>query len=190
MQHHSLANPSAGRRLLWLGLLVAASVVFSLGLACAVPLAAFAAAAALTLRERDALLFVGAVWLANQIVGFAILDYPQTANSVLWGVALGAVGLFATWAARRVAHTLPDANLLAVSIAALLVSFAACEGALYVIAATWLGRTEDFAPGIVAWVFAVNAAAMVALMLLHRLGAAIGFATISEIRGSTAAHHA
>jgi len=190
MRQHSLANPSAGRHLLWLSLLVAASVMFTLGLACAVPLAAFAAAAAVTLRPRDAMLFVGAVWLANQIVGFAILDYPQTANSILWGVALGAVGLLATWVARSVAHALPGANSLAVSVAAFLASFAAYEGALYVIAATWLGGTEDFAPGIVAWIFAVNAAAMIALMLLHRLGAAVGFAAISDMRGSAAAHHA
>jgi hypothetical protein len=42
---------SAGRRLLWIALLVVASAVFSLGFACAVPLAAFAAVAALTLSR-------------------------------------------------------------------------------------------------------------------------------------------
>jgi hypothetical protein len=46
------------RHPLWLGWLVAAGVVFSLGLACSVPLAAFAAAAALTLSRRDALLLI------------------------------------------------------------------------------------------------------------------------------------
>ena len=178
------------RHFIWLSLLVAASVVFSLGLACAVPLAAFAAAAALTLRSRDATLFVGAVWLANQVVGFAILDYPHTANSILWGITLGAVSLLATWAARRVAQALPDTNSLVVSSAAFLASFAAYEGGLYVIAATWLGGSEDFALGIVAWIFAVNAAAMIALMLLHRLGAVVGMVSISDMRASAIGHSA
>ncbi len=40
---------SAWRRPLWIAVLVVASAVFSLGFACAVPLAAFAAIAALTL---------------------------------------------------------------------------------------------------------------------------------------------
>ena len=50
----SLSVPRDWRHPLWLGLLVVASGVFSLGLACAVPLAAFAAAAALSLSRRGA----------------------------------------------------------------------------------------------------------------------------------------
>jgi hypothetical protein len=46
------------RRLVWFGLLISASVAFSLGLACATPFAAFGAAAALTLSRRDALVLV------------------------------------------------------------------------------------------------------------------------------------
>ena len=70
------SSASAWRKPLWIALLVLASVVFSLGFACAVPLAAFAAIAALTLGKRDAFVLVGAVWLANQIAGFAINHYP------------------------------------------------------------------------------------------------------------------
>ncbi|MDQ6867846.1 MAG: hypothetical protein M3178_05420 [Pseudomonadota bacterium] len=75
----------AGRRPLWIALLVGASVAFSLGFACAVPLAAFAAIAALTLSRRDAFALVGAVWLANQIAGFAVHHYPVTASTLAWG---------------------------------------------------------------------------------------------------------
>ena len=62
------------RRLVWFGLLISASVAFSLGLACATPFAAFGAAAALTLLRRDALVLVTSVWFANQLVGFTMLE--------------------------------------------------------------------------------------------------------------------
>lgn len=86
MRQVKLPAASAGwRHLVWLGLLISASVAFSLGLACATPFAAFAAAAALTLSRRDALVLVTSVWFANQFVGFTVLDYPWTANSFAWG---------------------------------------------------------------------------------------------------------
>jgi hypothetical protein len=100
---------SAGRRPLWIALLVAASVGFSLGFACAVPLAAFAAIAALTLSRRDAFALVGAVWLANQIAGFAVHHYPVTASTLAWGAGLVAVAVLSTIAAQLVKdHLAPD----------------------------------------------------------------------------------
>ena len=52
------------RRPLWMVSLVFLSAIFSLGFSCASPLAAFAAIGALTLRRSDALVVIGAVWLA------------------------------------------------------------------------------------------------------------------------------
>ena len=49
------------RRLVGCGLLMSAGVAFSLGLACATPFAAFAAAAALTLSRREALVLMTSV---------------------------------------------------------------------------------------------------------------------------------
>jgi len=54
-----------------------ASVLFTLGFACAVPLAAFAAIAAMSFGRREALAAIGAVWLANQAWGFAVMHYPM-----------------------------------------------------------------------------------------------------------------
>ncbi len=70
---------------LWLALLVAASAAFSFVFACATPFAAFAAAAALTLSRRDALRLTVAVWLANQVLGYADIA------SGLHGVRRGAL---------------------------------------------------------------------------------------------------
>jgi hypothetical protein len=86
MRQQTRSSASVGwRHLVWLGLLISASVAFSLGLACATPFAAFAAAAALTLSRRDALVLVTSVWFANQLVGFTVLHFPWTANTFAWG---------------------------------------------------------------------------------------------------------
>src|SRR5271170_5647636 len=81
--------PQDWRRPVWLGLLVAASVAFSLGFACATPLAAICAVGACTLPRRDAYYLAGAAWLANQCIGFTLLHYPWTANCLAWAVILG-----------------------------------------------------------------------------------------------------
>jgi len=175
VHRHDLPPSARWRRPLWLALLVAASIAFTLGFACAVPLAAFAAAAALTLPRRDALLLIGAVWLANQVVGFAILGYPWQADALAWGAALGAIAIAATLAAQRTATRVEKAGTAVAALAAFAAAFAVYEGTLFAISAV-LGMTEDFAPDIVAWIFAMNAGAMIGLMLLHRLGTIVGLA--------------
>ena len=114
-QQHSVSTPIAWRHLIWLTLLVAASVAFSLGFACAVPLAAFAAAAALTLSSADALVLILLVWLANQLVGFSVLGYPWTVSTFAWGMVLGVVAVLATlvsqWTAARFANRLAPSAL-------------------------------------------------------------------------------
>lgn len=170
------------RRALWLALLVAASVFFSLGFACVTPLAAFAAAGALTLPRRDALLLIAAVWLANQLCGFGFLAYPWTADTLAWGMVLGITALLATLAGQSILHRLGKSGTAIVLIATFGGAFVVYQGGLYVAAAALLGGTENFAPAIVAQVFAVNAAAFVAFLGLHRLAMRIGLASHPGIR--------
>ena len=164
------------RHPLWLGLLVAASVVLSLGLACAVPLAAFAAAAALSCSRRDALLLILLVWLTNQLVGFAWLDYPWTASTFAWGVTLGIVAVLATvagqWVARRLAHA---SGSICVA-ATFLVVFAVYEAASFAVSAALLGGTEIYTAAIQGRIFAINAAVFVGLLALGRLASSVGLA--------------
>ena len=68
--------------------LVAAAILFSLALACGMPFAALGALAALTLPKRDAIVFAGLGWLANQVIGFGFLAYPLDAMTFAWGIAL------------------------------------------------------------------------------------------------------
>ena len=166
------------RHHLWLALLVAGSVAFSLGFACATPLAAFGAVAALTLPRREYLVLIGAVWFANQVVGFGFLHYPWTANTLAWGVALGAVALLAAVAARATAYRLETAVSIVAGLGAFAAAFAAFQLLLYVVAAAALGGVEDFTASIILRMFEINAVAFVGLMLLsgvaNRLGAVAG----------------
>ncbi|MGZ5912989.1 MAG: hypothetical protein ACXWLB_24165, partial [Reyranella sp.] len=66
------APTDVARRWAWVGLLGTASFGFSLVFACATPFVALVTLAALTMSRRDAFIVAGAVWLANQLVGYGI----------------------------------------------------------------------------------------------------------------------
>lgn len=184
------ATMPAARQALWLAILVAASVAFTLGLACAMPFAALGSAAALTLPRRDALLLTGAAWFANQLVGFVLLDYPWTVDTLAWGVALGIVAVLTTASQQWFVPHLDRHGGVLVAVASFVAAFAVYEGGLFVVAATLLGATEDFAPAIVARVLEINAGAFAALLVLHRLGTAVGLAAMPPNRFAATERHA
>jgi hypothetical protein len=168
--HYLNASLAAGwRHHLWLALLVAGSLVFTLGIACAMPFAAFGAIAAMTLPRRDALLLTLALWLINQIVGFAVLHYPWDAMTLTWGAILAAVAVLSTVAAQA---TIRRQALLTTAIASFAAAFAVYEGGLYLVSATVMGGTEDFAPAIVWEILGINAAAFAGLLAAALLMAA------------------
>ncbi|MBF2079902.1 MAG: hypothetical protein IGR76_15630 [Synechococcales cyanobacterium T60_A2020_003] len=73
---------------LWIVLLTAIGSLSSVIYAHA-PLVAFGAVAGTTLRPRRALGAAIAIWLANQLYGFGLRHYPQTAESLAWGLVMG-----------------------------------------------------------------------------------------------------
>ncbi len=166
----------------WLALLVAASAAFSFVFACATPFAAFGAAAALTLSRRDAVRLTVAVWLANQVLGYAVLQYPWTANSFAWGAVLGAAAVLTTVGARGVARRLAGRSDGVRALATLLAAFMVYEGVLFAVAMAWLGGTESFTLPIVGRIFAVNVVALIGLYALHRVGVAVGLVGPSSLR--------
>jgi hypothetical protein len=153
---------SAGwRHHLWLALLVAASLAFTFGFACAVPFAAFGAIAALSLPRRDALLLTLALWLVNQIVGFAVLHYPWDGTTLAWGLILGVVAVLSTATAGA---SFRGWGIVATAATSFAAAFVVYEGGLYLISATVMGGTEDFAAAIVIRILEINAAAFLALL--------------------------
>ena len=169
------SEPLDWRHPLWLGLLVGASMVFSLGLACAVPLAAFAAAAALSLSRRDALLLILLVWAGEPARRFhlaRLIPGPRAPLPGEWR--------WASWPSLRPwpVSGWPDASVNArhaVTFAAtFLIAFAVYEAALFAISATLLGGTEIYTAAIQGRIFAINAAAFVGLLVLNHLAASVG----------------
>jgi hypothetical protein len=167
-QSHAIAI--GWRRPIWIALLVAASVVFTLGFACATPLAAFAAVAALTMTRRDALLLIGLVWLANQCVGFGVLHYPWTADCLAWGVGLGIVAVLSVLGAEFGAKRFIALNrIILASTVAFLSAFGVYEGLLFIASMIFQSGVEDYAPAIVGRIFAINAVAFIGLLAANRL---------------------
>lgn len=184
MHTQSRPFPLGWRRPVWVASLVAASILFSLGFACAVPFAAFAAVAALTMTRRDALLLVGLVWFANQAVGFGVLHYPWTAETLAWGAGLLAVALLATLAAEIGVTRLGRLPRLGLAPIAFLSAFATYEGLLFLASVAVQGGDEAYDLSIVARIFAINAVAFGGLVLASKLGETAGL--VSSPRGQAA----
>lgn len=157
---------------LWIGLVAGSSILFTLALACAAPLAALGAIAGSRMSRRDALLLVTFAWLANQAVGFFLLDFPATRDSFAWGAAIGIAALAATFAAAHVTHN--QMTRLAGLVSAFLVAFASFEAVLFASTAVLPSGPETFSLPIVAEILAINTVAFVGLLVLHRVATAIG----------------
>jgi hypothetical protein len=148
---------------LWPFLLVVVSAVATVGFACVTPFAAFAVAAAYVLPARPALLAIAAVWLANQAVGFAFMDYPWTAESIGWGIAIGAAALAATATASFVFDRATGLGIVATLGVALVAAFCVYE-VLLLICTPVLGSLEAFTPSIVGQFALLNLAWAAALI--------------------------
>lgn len=151
---------------LWIGLVTIGSVLGSLAFACAAPLAAMAAVAGLKMRTGEGLALVVAAWLANQLVGYLVLDYPQTWDSFAWGAAIGIASVLAFAAATSIARVrLPEPVAI---VAAFVAAFAVYEAALYGATAALPSSAEAFSATVILRILQVNAVALVALLLVHR----------------------
>ena len=175
MQTQSNPLAAESHRPLWIALLVAASVAFTLGFACATPFAAFAAIAALTMSRRDALLLVCLVWFANQAVGFGVLHYPLTLDCFAWGIDLGIIAVLATLSAEQITEQFSHLRHLA-STMAFLAAFAAYEGLLFLTSIIVQSGVEDYTVAMVARIFAINTVAFIGLLALSRIGISAGLA--------------
>jgi hypothetical protein len=171
------APADVARRWAWIGLLGSASIGFSLVFACATPFVALVTLAALTMSRRDAFIVTGAVWLANQAVGYGMLDYPRTFDSYAWGAAIGIAVLLALLLARAIGERFERSGPFVSTGLAFLSAFAVYELALYA-ASFWLpGNDTAFSWAIVGYVLQVNALGLGGLILLRLVAASVGLGT-------------
>jgi hypothetical protein len=166
-------------------ILAASSLALTLGFACALPLAAFAAISALIFKPRAATGAVLTVWLINQIVGFAFLHYPVDASTTAWGFALGAIGLLALASALLVLGRLGG---FAGTIAGFLAAFVVYEGAIFVACVASGTGVGSFTAPVMTRIFVINAVSFAALLAARELLARVGLGRRSE--ASAALRHA
>jgi hypothetical protein len=161
---------SSDRRFaLWATTFIVATVLSSFTLACALPLAGFAAVAALTASRREALLLTGAVWLTNQALGFLFLNYPTDPMTLFWGGALGVIALLSCESARLIVRRFDGVKG---GVAAFLAAFVVYESLVLAVTAATGPGVDHFTAPVVSRIFFINLAAFVGLFMLKALGAA------------------
>lgn len=158
---NNMLNPKTAA---WPATLAGATVLGSLALACIFPFAAIAALAALTMDRRSGIALVGAVWAANQAVGFLLMNFPWDAQAVGHGIAILAATLAGYGIARMIASKVEGGA--ARSIAALAAAFTVYEVLLRGYA-QFGGGAENFSAEIVSGV-AINDALWFAGLLVLR----------------------
>ncbi|MGV3769947.1 MAG: hypothetical protein ACO1NM_07970 [Sphingobium phenoxybenzoativorans] len=172
--------PQRGASTLWIMLLTAASTVTTLALACATPFPALAALAAVHMRRRDGVALVLAAWLASQVVGFCIHDYPRDLETAGWAVGLATAAVASVLGAYgAIARTaqLPAWLRLAAAYVSAFIAFKLAV----LVWAIWLGGVEmAFAPGVVMRQFVQDAAILAGLMMLYRAMTAIGVPAVTS----------
>lgn len=164
-RHDETAMKSA-TPMLWVALIAALSVGGSYVYACAAPFAAIGALAARKMDLATGLTLVVLAWIANQIVGYGLLGYPQTANSFAWGGAIGLGAVAALFAARMIGNL--GWGTVVATIASFAVAFIAYEVTLY-LASFGLGGSDVFSFDIVARILGINAVAFAGILALYAI---------------------
>ncbi len=168
MNHHHRSSASWGVRAAWLAAFLLTTLLFSLGLTCAVPLVAFGAICALRQSRGQALLFTATLWLATEVIGFTLLRFPTGLAAFGWGALVGAALLAATAAASAVARRVPGVAGITVTY---LGAFGLYEGLLWGVSRAIGGASGAFTVGILTQVFVLNGVTFAALVLVGALTA-------------------
>lgn len=165
---------------LWIALVALLTVAGSFVFACVAPLAAIAALAASTMRRGEGLALVVAAWLANQLVGFALLSYPLDASTIGWGLAIGAATACGYLAASLV--TAARLSTFVRTLGAFVMAFAVYQAVLYVYGIAVGDSGETFTPAMIGNIFLINAVGFAGFLALHRAGVALSVLRPSQGR--------
>lgn len=166
---NTLPARTAWHPLAWAAILVGTSAVLSFGFACAVPLAGFAAVAALTAGRKEALGLVLAVFLTNQLIGFFWLHYPLDATTLAWGGVLGLVAVIATLVAASVADRAPVDNRSLRAVAVFLAAFGVYEGLLFAATAISGSGFDAYTSAVMGRILLINGTSFIGLLAADKL---------------------
>jgi hypothetical protein len=162
------AEPSDAAKFIWLAIVTLAGLAGSLAISCVAPFIALAVALAGTVRLSLALPAMSVIWFANQLIGFSFFHFPRTANTFLWGLAIGVAVLFSTSVAGVTMHRSRQWQVFAQLALAFGLGFVSYQGIL-MLASLILGGEETFAPPVVAQIAVINAAWLAGLIVLNEL---------------------
>jgi len=155
----------------WIALIAGLTVIGSFIFACAAPLAAVAALAALKFERGEGLALVVVSWFINQAVGFVLLSYPHTADSYAWGAAIGVaavLGYLAADAATRFSMPAPLAWIVSFAVA-----FIVYQIGLYAAGVAFAYEGNAFSADIVTEVLVINTIAYAGFIVLHLASVAL-----------------
>jgi hypothetical protein len=165
---------------LWLILLTIASVLTTFALACATPVAAFGALAALHMKRAEAITLMSVVWLASQVVGFGYLHYPYTAGTMAWAGALLISALVTMEGAAFVTRRMAAAPAAARAIGALFAAMLVFKAAIYLFGIELGGNASAFKASVVSNFVWTNAVTFVVLLVLYQAAVAVGLVARSS----------
>jgi len=161
-------------------LLAATAVGGSLAFACIMPFAALAAFAAETQRPRAALGTMALIWAANQVVGFAFLQYPFDASTLMWGLAILVAALLATGAACFVVARLGSMRRWQRLGLAFAAAFAVYELALLV-PSLFTGESANFTLDLVLDLALLDLAWLAGLVALNEILVRLGWPKLTSL---------
>jgi hypothetical protein len=167
-----IAHPSFMASFIWTLILTLAAIGATFALSCVTPFAALAVVLAGTVGLRASLRVMIVVWLANQLIGFGFFHFPRTANTFLFGVAIGGAAVATTIVASVVMKYMPSRSAPLRLGLALVLSFAVCE-LMLLGAAVFFGDLETFRPAIVAQLAFINATSLIGMVVLNEVAAAL-----------------
>jgi hypothetical protein len=103
----------------------------------------------------SALLVVAAAWVVNQAIGFGALHYPVDANTIGWGIAIGAAALAGTATSASVLRLVQRTSVIPALGVALVVAYVTYELVLFA-ATPLLGGEGAFTAAIVVRIGVLN----------------------------------
>ena len=149
------------------GLLTLACALASFAFACATPFAAFAVVAAEMLPLSSAVFVVAAAWVVNQAIGFGALHYPIDANTIGWGLAIGAAALAGTAISASVLRVAQRTRAPLALGLALIVVYATYELVLFA-ATPFLGGEGAFTAAIIVKIGMLNIIWLIGLVAVSK----------------------
>ena len=126
----------------------------------------------------------GCYWFANQFVGFVFYHFPRTANTVLWGLAIGATAVLTTLVTAKLLKRVNNLPVLARIGLGFVVALATYEGSLF-LAALFLGGVENFSLAIIAEIGLSNLLWLTGFVVLNELVAMLCKPRLGVIRRLT-----